>query len=72
MLAEVKIISLTEGDSMAKARNLCRQDKKELKILASDFGLLDIEAVQVIIDTCKSYTEGQRAILKVYDQKYMR
>lgn len=57
---------------MAKARNLCRQEKRELKVLASDFGLLDMDEVQQIINTCQSYAEGQRAILKVYDQKYMR
>lgn len=53
------------------ARNLCRQDKKELKILASDFGLLDREDVQRIIANCKSYAEGQRKIMRVYEKVYM-
>lgn len=50
---------------------LCREDKKELKVLASDFGLLEREDVQEIINICNSYHEGQRKILQIYNQVYM-
>ncbi len=53
-------------------RNLCRQEKKELKVLADDFGLLQRDDVQGIIETCKSYAEGQRKIMRVYEAVYMR
>lgn len=56
---------------MSNMRSLCRIEKKELKVLASDFGLLDLEEVQEIIDSCGSYAEGRRAIMKVYDRVYM-
>lgn len=54
-----------------KPRNLCRQEKKELKVLADDFGLIGRRDVQRIIDTCNSYAEGHRAILRIYNQVYM-
>ncbi len=57
---------------MGKSRNLCREDKKELKTLADDFGLLYREDVQRIIETCKSYAQGQQAIMRVYEAVYMK
>lgn len=51
--------------------NLSAQEKKELTTLASDFGLLEREDVQKIIDTCKSYSEGQQKVMRVYDNVYM-
>jgi len=53
-------------------RNLCRQEKKELKVLADDFGLLQRKEVQEIIENCKSYAEGQQKIMRVYTAVYMR
>lgn len=53
-------------------RNLCREEKRELKVLASDFGLLERKDIQEIIVTCNTYHEGQRAILKIYTQVYMQ
>ena len=50
---------------------ISRQDKKDLKILADDFGLLHREEVQKIIETCKSYSEGQQGIMRIYDTVYM-
>lgn len=50
---------------------ISRQDKKDLKILADDFGLLHREEVQKIIETCKSYSEGQQRIMRIYDTVYM-
>lgn len=47
------------------------QEKKELKTLADDFGLLHMKGVQEIIDTCKSYEEGRRQIMEIYTAVYM-
>ncbi len=40
-------------------RSLCSYNKKELKKLSDDFGLLHRQDVQKIIENCKSYAEGQ-------------
>lgn len=56
---------------MAKPRNLCKEEKRELRILAKDFGLLYLKEVQEIIQTCKSYSEGHRRIMRIYNQVYM-
>lgn len=48
------------------------QEKKELKVLADDLGLLHREDVQEIMGSCKSYDEGQKGIMKVYTAVYMR
>ena len=53
-------------------RSLCRQEKKELKVFADDLGLLDRKDVQEIIQTCKSYEEGRRKIMRVNTAVYMR
>lgn len=45
--------------------------KKELKILAEDFGLLYRSDVQNVIENCTSYDEGQKEILRIYDKVYM-
>lgn len=56
---------------MSKMRNLCREERKELKVLANDFGLLGRKDIQNIIDSCVTYDEGQRKILSIYNQVYM-
>lgn len=48
------------------------QEKKELITLADDFGLLHRKEVQEIIETCKSYVEGQQKIMKVYEAVYLK
>lgn len=48
------------------------QDKKELKKLADDFGLLRRKEVQEIIENCRSYAEGQQKIMRVYTAVYMQ
>jgi len=48
-----------------------RSDKKELKILADDFGLLGREEAQEIIETCTSYQDGWRKIMELYNTVYM-
>lgn len=57
---------------MAGMRSLCRSEKRELKVLAKDFGLLERKEVREIIINCKSYSKGQRKILDVYNRVYMR
>lgn len=56
---------------LAGMRSLCRQEKKELRVLADDFRLLDRKDVQEIIETCESYAEGQRKIMRIYMAVYM-
>ncbi len=53
-------------------KTMNKQDKKDLKTLADDFGLLYREDVQKIIQNCKSYAEGQQKIMRVYTAVYMR
>ncbi len=53
-------------------KTMNKQDRKDLKILAGDFGLLQREDVQEIIENCKSYAEGQQKIMRVYTSVYMR
>lgn len=48
-----------------------KQQRKELKTLADDFGLLHMEKVRDIIENCKSYIEGQQGILRVYTDTYL-
>ena len=45
--------------------------QKELMTLADDFGLLHREDVQEIIENCKTYKEGHKKIVKVYEEVYM-
>ena len=52
-------------------KTISRQDKKDLKTLADDFGLLGREDVQEAIETCNSYAEGQREMMRVYTAVYL-
>ncbi len=52
-------------------KTISEQDRKDLKILADDFGLLYRKEVQEIIENCKSYAEGQQKIMRVYMAVYM-
>lgn len=52
-------------------KTISKQDRKDLKTLAKDFRLLDRKEVQEIIDTCKSYSEGQQKIMRVYTTVYL-
>ena len=54
---------------MAKGKT--KSVKKELKILADDFGLLHRADIQMVIENCKNYAEGQKEILRIYDMVYM-
>lgn len=52
-------------------RSISKQDKKDLKVLADDFCILNRADVQEIINTCKSYAEGQQKIMRVFETVYM-
>lgn len=53
-------------------KTISKQDRKDLKILADDFGLLYRQEVQEIIESCKSYAEGQQKIMRVYTAVYLK
>ena len=57
---------------MGTARNLCKADKKELKILADDFRLLHRKDVQEAIKNSKTYAEGHQKIMRIYTKAYMK
>ena len=46
-------------------------EKKDLETLADDFGLLQMNDVQEIIQNFKTYAEGQRKIMRVYTKVYL-
>lgn len=48
-----------------------KEYKKELRTLASDFRVIHRKEVQESINTCQSYEEGRRKILKAYEMVYM-
>ena len=60
-----------QGMEMGRMRTMLGQERKDLKVLADDFGLLHRADVQEIIETCRSYDEGQRVIMRVYEAVYM-
>lgn len=52
-------------------KKISTQDKKELQVLADDFRLSHRKDVQEIIQSCKSYSEGQQKIMRVYSAVYL-
>ncbi len=53
------------------SRTISTQDRKDLQVLADDFGLSYRKDIQDIIQSCRSYSEGQRKILGVYAAVYL-
>lgn len=53
-------------------KTISKQDKRDLKTLTKGFGLLHRKEVQEIISTCKSYSEGQQKIMRVYTAVYLK
>lgn len=53
-------------------KTISKQDRKDLKVLADDFGFLYRKEVQEIIETCKSYADGQQKIMRVYTAVYLK
>lgn len=56
---------------MGTMRSLCRQDKRELQVLADDFYLSERKDVQKVIETCKDYADGHDKIMMIYDKVYL-
>ena len=54
------------------SRTITKQDRKNLQVLADDFGLLYRKEVQDIIQNCRSYSEGQQKIMRVYTAVYLQ
>lgn len=52
-------------------KKISRQDRKDLQVLADDFGLLHRKDVQDIIQSCRSYSEGQQKLMRVYRAVYL-
>ena len=52
-------------------KKISSQDKKDLQVLADDFRLSHRKDVQDIIQSCKSYSEGQQKIMRVYSTVYL-
>lgn len=52
-------------------KKISTQDRKELQVLADDFRLSHRKDVQEIIQSCKSYSEGQQKIMRVYSAVYL-
>lgn len=59
------------GNKGCGSRTISSQDKKDLRVLASDFGLLHRQDVQDIIQNSRSYSEGQQKIMRVYTTVYL-
>ncbi len=53
------------------AKKISTQDKRDLQVLADDFGLLHRKDVQDIIQNSRSYSEGQQKILRIYAAVYL-
>ncbi len=58
-------------NKVSTSRTISKQDKKDLQALADDFRQLQRKDVQDIIQSCKSYSEGQQKILRVYAAVYL-
>ena len=62
-----------KGDlGMGRMKTMLGQEKKDLKVLADDFGLLHRAGVQEIIETCRNYDERQKAVMRVCEAVYMQ
>lgn len=53
------------------SRTISTQDKKDLQVLAYDFGLLHRKDIQDIIQNSRSYSEGHQKIMRVYTAVYL-
>lgn len=64
-----RVVRCSSKVSVKKFMN--KWEKKDLETLADDFGLLQRNDVQEIIQNCKTYAEGQRKIMRVYTKVYL-
>ena len=71
IIKEAKKMMSYKGNNIS-TNNVCGiSAQKELMTLTDDFGLLGREDVKEIIENCKSYEEGQRKIMEVYEKVYI-
>lgn len=71
IMKETKKMMEYKGNDIS-INNVCGISvQKELMTLADDFGLLDRQDVQEIIENCKNYDEGQQGIMRVYEAVYL-
>lgn len=54
------------------SKTISKQDRKDLQVLADDFGLSYRKDVQEIIQNSRSYAEGQQKIMRVYMAVYLQ
>lgn len=54
-----------------RTASITKQERKDLRTLADDFGILYRRDTQTVIESCQSYAEGQRAIMRIYTTVYM-
>lgn len=56
---------------MAKVQTESRRKaKRELTVLATDFGLMQMPGVKELIETAIDYCEAHKKLMKIYNQKY--
>lgn len=71
IIKEAKKMMKHKGNGISINNSLGISAQRELMTLADDFDLLHREDVQEIIENCKSYEEGQKEIMRVYEKVYM-
>lgn len=55
---------------MAKVQTESRRKaKRELTVLATDFGLMQTSGVKELIETATDYHEAHKKLMKIYNQK---
>lgn len=64
---------LEEGGTMEKKiQGRKRPMKKELVMLADDFGLLNTPGVRAMIESATDYQETHKKLMAIYNKKYLR
>ena len=72
IIKEAKKLMNYKGNNISVNNLLGISAQKDLMTLADDFCLLQREDVRKIIETCKSYAEGQQKIMRVYTAVYLK
>lgn len=72
IIKEVKKMMKNNGNNISINNRCGISAQKELMTLADDFRLLHRRDVQEIIENCKSYEEGHKKIMKVYEEVYLK
>lgn len=72
IIKEAKKLMNYKGNNISINNLIGISAQKDLLTLADDFCLLQREDVRKIIETCKSYAEGQQKIMRVYTAIYLK